>query len=111
MEAKVNFRNGIKSLLRTPVRTGLLVLLIAAITVFLFLSLNTWSMSNAILRDSNDVFTTIVSLKYRDVGGSGEGYLSPETLADLETIDFDAIATNEHVKLWQPSRVSFGSVQ
>jgi putative ABC transport system permease protein len=111
MEAKVNFRNGIKSLLRTPVRTGLFFLLIAAITIFLFLSVNTWSMSNAILRDSNDVFTTIVSLKYRDVGGSGEGYLSPETLADLETIDFDAIASNEHVKLWQPSSVSFGSVQ
>ncbi|HZK41881.1 MAG TPA: hypothetical protein VFD14_02790, partial [Clostridia bacterium] len=107
----MNFRNGIKSILRTPVRTGLFFLLISAITVFLFLALNTWSTSAAILRDSNQAFTTIVSLKYRDVGGSGEGYLSPETLADLEAIDFDAIASNEHVKRWQPSSVSFGSAQ
>lgn len=107
----MNFRNGIKSIVRTPVKTGLFLLLIAAITVFLFLSLNTWSASAAILRDSNEVFTTIVSLKYRDIGGSGEGYLTPKKLADLETIDFDAIASNDHVKLWQPSSVSFGSVQ
>ncbi len=107
----MNFRNGIKSMLRTPVRTGLFLLLIAATTVFLFLSLNTWSTSKAVLRDSNQVFTTIVTLKYRDVGGSGEGYLSSETLADLEAIDFDAIASNKHVKLWQPSSVSFGSAQ
>lgn len=72
----MNFRNGIKSIVRTPVRTGLFLLLITAITVFLFLSLNTWSTSNAILRDSDKVFTTIVSFKYRDVGGSGEGYLT-----------------------------------
>lgn len=107
----MNFRNGIKSIVRTPVRTGLFLLLITAITVFLFLSLNTWSTSNAILRDSDKVFTTIVSFKYRDVGGSGEGYLTPEKLADLESIDFDAIASNKHVKIWQPSSVSFGSVQ
>ncbi|MFA5585205.1 MAG: FtsX-like permease family protein [Saccharofermentanales bacterium] len=107
----MNFRNSIKSTVRTPVRTGLFLLLIAAVTVFLFLSLNTWFASRAILRDSNQVFTTIVTLKYRDVGGTGEGYLSSEVLADLEAIDFDALASNVHVKDWQPSSVSYGSAQ
>lgn len=63
------------------------------------------------LRASDEVFTTIVTLKQRDTYGTDEGLQTPEMQADLEAIDFDAIASNEHVKLWQPANVSFGSAQ
>ena len=107
----MNIRNSIKSILRTPVKSGMFLLLIAAVTAFLYLALNTWSMSAAMLRDSDEVFTTIVTLKQRDASGSDGGVMVPSRAADSENINFEAIASNEHVELWQPSDVSFGSAQ
>ena len=109
--ARVNTRNSIKSIFRTPVKSGLFLLLIAAVTAFLYLSINTWFASAAMLRDAEDVYTTIVTFKFRDTYGSSEGYKTPEMEADAAKIDFEAMATNENMLLWQPSNVTFGSAQ
>ena len=80
--ARVNTRNSIKSIFRTPVKSGLFLLLIAAVTAFLYLSINTWFASAAMLRDAEDVYTTIVTFKFRDTYGASEGYKTPEMQAD-----------------------------
>ena len=63
------------------------------------------------LRDAEDVYTTIVTFKFRDTYGASEGYKTPEMEADAAKIDFEAMATNENMLLWQPSNVTFGSAQ
>lgn len=103
------FRNSIKSILRTPVKTVLFALLISAVTAFLYLGLNTWAASTVMLRDCEANYTTIVTLEYLEDYGSSKGSKSEAMLADIEAIDFDAIAENENVLLWQPSDVGMGS--
>ena len=93
------FRNSIKSILRTPVKTILFALLIMAVTAFLYLGINTWSASSAMLRDLDANCSTIVTLEYLEDYGSNKGFKSGAMLADIEGIDFDAIAENENVQL------------
>lgn len=102
------FRNSIKSIIRTPVKTVLFALLIAAVTTFLYLGVNTWAASDSMLRDCDENRTTIVMMEYLDEFGSGNGIKSESMLSDIEGIDFDAIAANENVLLWQPSNVGMG---
>jgi ABC-type lipoprotein release transport system permease subunit/archaellum component FlaF (FlaF/FlaG flagellin family) len=104
------FRNSIKSILRTPVKTVLFALLIAATAAFLYLGVNTWAASAAMLRDWDANCTTIVTLEYLEDYGSNKGSKSEAMLAEVAAIDFDAIAANENVLLWQPSDVSMGTV-
>jgi ABC-type lipoprotein release transport system permease subunit len=103
------FRNSIKSILRTPVKTVLFALLIAAVTAFLYLGINTWAASAAMLRDCDANSTTIVTMEYLEDYGSNKGSKSEAMLADVAGIDFDAIAANENVLIWQPSDVSMGT--
>ncbi len=103
------FRNSIKNILRTPVKTVLFALLIAAVTAFLYLGVNTWATSAAMLRDCEENYTTIVTMEYLEDYGSNKGSKSEAMLADVAAIDFDAIAANENVLLWQPSDVGMGS--
>jgi len=103
-------RNSIKSIIRTPVKTGLFALLIAATTAFLYLGVNTWAASTAMLRDWNEKCTTIITMEYLEDYGSNVGSKSEAMLKDIAGIDFDAIAANENVLLWQPSDVSTGTI-
>lgn len=103
-------RNSIKSIIRTPIRTALFALLIAATTAFLYLGVNTWAASTAMLRDWNENCTTIVTMEYLEDYGSNVGSKSEAMLADIAGIDFDAIAANKNVLLWQPSDVSTGTI-
>lgn len=104
------FRNSIKSIIRTPVKTVLFILLIAAVTVFLYLSVNTWVASTTMLQNWDAECTTIVTLEYLDDYGTSKGRKSDVMLEDVAGTDFDAIATNENVLLWQPSDVGTGVV-
>ena len=99
----MNLRNSFKSILRTPVKTVMYVILIAAVTAFLYLGVNTWQASAAMLRDSDTNYTTIVTFEYQEGFGSTEGYQSEAMLADIADIDFAALEANEHVLLWQPA--------
>ncbi len=103
------FRNSIKSIIRIPVKAILFALLIAAVTAFLYLGVNTWAASAAMLRDCEENYTTIVTMEYLEDYGSSKGSKSETMLADVAGIDFDAIAANENVLLWQPSDVGMGS--
>ena len=104
------FRNSIKSILRTPVKTILFSLLIVAVTAFLYLGINTWATSTAMLHDWDENCTTIVTMEYLDDYGVNKGSKSEAMLADVAGIDFDVIVENENVLLWQPSDVSMGIV-
>jgi len=95
-------------MLRTPLKTFLFVLLITAVTAFLYLGINTWAASTAMLRDWDSNCTTIITLEYLEDYGSNKGSKSEAMIADIEGIDFEAIAANENVLLWQPSDVSLG---
>jgi hypothetical protein len=103
------FRNSIKSILRTPVKTFMFALLIAAVTAFLYLGINAWAASSAMLRDCDSNSTTIVTFEYLEDYGSNKGSKSEAMIADVAGIDFDAIAENENVLLWQPSDVGMGT--
>lgn len=101
-------RNSIKSILRTPIKTILFALLIAAVTAFMYLSVNTWAASSAMLREWDENCTTIVTMEYLEDYGSNKGSKSQAMLEDVANIDFDAIASNENVLLWQPSDAGMG---
>ncbi|HHW23001.1 MAG TPA: FtsX-like permease family protein [Clostridiaceae bacterium] len=103
------FRNSVKSILRTPIKTVSFAFLIAAVTAFLYLGINTWVASVSMLRDCEENYTTIVTIEYLEDYGSKMGSKSESMLADIAAIDFDAIASNENVILWQPSDVGMGS--
>ena len=103
------FRNSIKSILRTPIKTVLFTFLIAAVTAFLYLGVNIWAASSVILRDWNENCTTIVTMEYLEDYGSNKGSKSEAMLEDVAGIDFDAISANENVLLWQPSDVGMGT--
>lgn len=102
-------RNSIKSIIRTPFKTIMFLLLIAAVTAFLYLGINTWAASSSMLRDCDENYTTIVTIEYLEDYGSNKGSKSEAMLADIASIDFDAIASNENVILWQPSDTGMGS--
>lgn len=102
------FRNSIKSILRTPLKTILSALLIAAVTAFLYLGVNTWAASVAMLHDCDDNCTTIVTMEYLDEFGSGYESKSDTMLSEVAGMDFDAIAANKNVLLWQPADVGMG---
>lgn len=104
------FRNSIKSILRTTVKTILFSLLIIAVTAFLYLGVNTWTASTTMLRNWDENCTTIVTMEYLDDYGSNKGSKSEAMLADVASMDFDAIAANENVLLWQPSDIGMGMV-
>jgi ABC-type lipoprotein release transport system permease subunit len=103
------FRNSIKSIIRTPVKSVFFALLIAAVTAFLYLGINTWVASSAMLRDCDENYTTIVTMEYLEDYGSSKGSKSEAMLADIAAIDFDAVASNENLVIWQPSDVGMGS--
>lgn len=102
-------RNSIKTILRTPVKTFMFGLLIAAVTGFLYLGINAWAASTAMLRDLDANSNTIVTFEYLEDYGSNKGSKSEAMLADVAGIDFDAIAANENVLLWQPSDEGMGT--
>lgn len=103
------FRNSIKSILRTPIKAVFFTLLIATVTAFLYLGVNTWAASTAMLRDCEANYTTIVTMEYIEDYGSSKGSKSEAMLADIAGTDFNTIAANENVLLWQPSDVGMGS--
>lgn len=104
------FRNSIKSIIRTPVKTVLYLILIVAVTAFLYLGINTWQVSVAMLNDSDANYKTIISLEYQEDYGSGEDYQSDRMLSEIQAIDFDRIKAHENVILWQPADVSIASL-
>lgn len=103
-------RNSIKSIIRMPFKSIFYALLITAVTTLLFLGLNTWSASVSMLKDLDKNHTTIVTIEYPESFGSNLGVRSDEELAELAAIDYNLIASNPNVLLWQPGNEGIGNV-
>ncbi len=104
----MNFRNSIKSILRTPVKTVLFALLIAAVTAFLYLGVNTWAASVGMLRDCDENCTTIVTMEYLGDYYPYEAAYDEGMVTEVAGMDFAPIAENQNVLLWQPAELSIG---
>ncbi|HWQ59272.1 MAG TPA: ABC transporter permease [Clostridia bacterium] len=102
------FRNSIKSILRTPVKTVLFALLIAAVTAFLYLGVNTWTASVDMLRECDENCTTIVTMEYLGDSYPYEAAYDEGMVNEVAGMDFGAIAENKNVLLWQPTELSIG---
>ncbi len=106
----MTLRNSLKSIVRTPVKTLLYILLITAVTAFLYLGANTWSSSAQMLRDLDQNFTSIVTFSTRDTFGSSEGYTSDDLKEEIAGIPFDQITGDPRVLDWQAADVVMGTV-
>lgn len=102
------FRNSIKSIIRTPVKTVLFTLLIAAVTAFLYLGVNTWSASVEMLRECDENCTTIVTMEYLGDYYPYEAAYDEGMVTEVAGMDFTPVAENENVLLWQPAELSIG---
>ena len=97
------FRNSIKSILRTPVKTVFFALLIAAVT----------ALSGHKYMGSQCSCYGIGIHCYHGISGGlwfESGSKSEAMLADIAGMDFDAIATNEII-LWQPADMGMGTAR
>ena len=103
-------RNSRSSILRMPLKTILFTLLIVAITTFLYLGVNTYAASERILRTCDEEYTTIASVEYLGDNYPDESIYDKAMLSEVSQIDFDAIAGQPEVLLWQPTDCSIGLI-
>lgn len=102
-------RNSFKSIYRTSVKSIFYALMIAAITALLYLGMNTWVASSAMLEQLDANHSSIVVFDYLDNLASAEGHKSEQMIAAVEDIDFDALADHEAVLHWQPADEGMGA--
>lgn len=102
-------RNSVKSIYRTPVKSFFYVFMIATVTALLYLGINTWVASTAMQADLDKNHISITIFEYLDNYGSVEGERSETMLSEVGLIDFDLIAGNENVILWQPADEGMGT--
>jgi ABC-type lipoprotein release transport system permease subunit len=103
-------RSSGKSVVRMPFRSALSFLLIAAVTAFLYLGVNTFFSSVRLMRECDESYTSIASIEYLGDMYPNESFYDATMLSEVQKIDFDAIAQNENVLLWQPADCSIGVI-
>ena len=103
-------RNSRNSILRMPLKTILFTLLIVAVAAFLYLGVNTFAASERMLRDCDENYTTIASIEYLGDHYPDESIYDETMLSEVSQIDFDAIAGQPDVLLWQPTDCSIGLI-
>lgn len=103
-------RNSRSSILRMPFKTILFTLLIVAVTAFLYLGVNTFTASEQMLRTCDEEYTTIASIEYLGDNYPDESIYDESMLSEVSQIDFDAIAGQPDVLLWQPTDCSIGLI-
>ena len=101
------FRNSLKSVLRTPVKTLLFLLLSAAVTAFACLGIGMRRSAERLLAEADDTFRTTAVLEY-----IGEGYPDPtavddEMAAALRGYDLSPLTSRPEVLSSDP-QVSLG---
>lgn len=86
------FRNSVKQVVRTPARTGLFVLLLAAITAFLSIGIGLNLSASRSIALADSAFTTIGVISHRD-------RQTPEfNQYDIVNHDYSSITDSRHVK-------------
>lgn len=103
-------RNGLLSTLRAKGRAALFTLLILALTVALALGLGMWAYCGSLLARMEEQYTSVALLEYM-----GENYPDEDTADDaaraaLDTLDGEALSAVDGVKLWEPARSTFVSI-
>ncbi len=100
MMIKTAFKNAV----RTPVKTALFFLLLAAVTVFLCLGTSMWSTSQALLLEADSTFETTAVLEYigKNYPDSPEGDSFMQQ--SLEGYDFSPIKTMPEVLSFERHR-------
>lgn len=103
-------RNSRSSILRMPLKAILFTLLIVAVTAFLYLGVNTFTASEQMLRACDENYTTIASIEYQGDNYPDESIYDEAMLSEVSQIDFNAIAGQPEVLLWQPTDCSIGLI-
>ena len=103
-------RNGLLSTLRSKGRAALFTLLILVLTVTLALGLGMWAYCGSLLAGMEEQYTSVALLEYM-----GDGYPDGDAADDwaraaLESLDGEALSAVDGVKLWEPSRSTFVSI-
>lgn len=103
-------RNGLLSTLRAKGRAALFTLLILALTVALALGLGMWAYCGSLLARMEEQYTSVALLEYM-----GENYPDEDTADDaaraaLDALDGEALSAVDGVKLWEPARSTFVSI-
>lgn len=102
--------NALRQLVRTPVRTGLFVLFLAAVTTFLTFGMYMWVSVNNSLARAQETFTTAAFMEY----SSRQGIDANETIMNSPYVEFMDQrewlgAYGEGIKPTTPSRIQYGN--
>ncbi|MBQ7601786.1 MAG: hypothetical protein IJU49_06470 [Lachnospiraceae bacterium] len=86
-----------KSILRTPVKTILFIVLVAAITVFSCLGFGMWNASNELLERADGTYKTSALVEYVDDGYPASTDYTETMLRTLKTFDYSILSDQEEV--------------
>ncbi|MGI6366190.1 MAG: FtsX-like permease family protein [Bacillota bacterium] len=87
------FHNSLKQVFRTPLRTGLFIILIAAITAILSVGINLHLSAVQSIEMADEAFTTIGAISFKNLDNTDL------TLNDIMNYDYSPIVNSEHVRL------------
>ncbi len=93
----MTFINSLKSVIRTPVKTVLFIVLVAAVTAFVCLGFGMWSSSDKLIREADQTYTTIVNIEYVDEGYPDATLYSDTMYSQLSTYDASKLGESEYV--------------
>lgn len=81
-------RNAFNSILRTPWRALLFLLLLAVLTAFLSLGASVWDLADRMLDECDETFTTIAVLEYMGADYPDESVYDEELQAAIADFPF-----------------------
>ena len=104
------FRNSLKSILRSKIKTALFLLLIFALTLALALGVSVWASVAQFLEDCDEYYTTIGFLEYMGTGYPDDS-IYDETMAEaMLSFNDELISSDTSTLSWETPQRSFGYV-
>ena len=91
------FGYALKSILRTPVKTILFIVLVVAVTVFSCLGFGMWNASAELLRRADQTYTTAALIEYVDDGYPSSTDYTPTMVRTLKEFDYSVLSDQEEV--------------
>ena len=91
------FGYALKSILRTPVKTILFIVLVSAVTAFSCLGFGMWNASEELIRNADKTYTTSALIEYIDEGYPNSTDYSEEMLRTLRDFDYSLLSDQEEV--------------
>lgn len=92
------FKQSLKAVLRTPLKTFLFLILIVSVTAFACVGIGMWDSGSRLVRVAEDSFTTTASIEYGEVGYSmSESYIEAMTY-DLSGFDYSRLSSSSAVE-------------